>query len=319
MTHDGTDNSTLYDGRAQRQAERQPQPKGTAAVRFLQRLAPNRSWVLTAIVPDGVTSTRTFSSVEDARRFVANHNVAKNTYYSINPTKTALSRKATKQDIARVEYLHVDADPGPDETPEEFKARMRPRIVAYKPKPTFIIDSGNGIQMLWQLREAVEIINNDVIEDIEARNHALALAFHANPSTRNIDRIFRVPGTTNFPNRSKRELGRTECKAKLLAYNKVAYPLSDFPPYRQPPTATTTRTRTNTTTELPANLRTLLLADGSGGFPSRSELVFAFLTGAIRAGLPDSAIITACLDETYRSRGVYQHIAVLRPGFETRG
>jgi hypothetical protein len=315
MTHDRNDevysNVNLPEERARRlKAEHQTLPKGTAAVRFLQRLAPNRSWVLTAIVPDGVTLTSTFSNVEDARRFVANHNVAKNTYYSINPTKTALSRKASKQDIARVEYLHVDADPGPDETPEEFKARMRPRIVLYKPKPTFIIDSGNGIQMLWQLREAVEIINNDVIEDVEARNHALALAFDAKPLTRNIDRLFRLPGTTNFPNRSKRDLGRMECKAKLLKHNEVAYSLSEFPPYRQPPTATTaTQNRTGTRTELPAKLRTLLLAEGSGGYPSRSELVLAFLTGAIRAGLPDSAIIAACLDEAYRGKGIYQHIA----------
>jgi hypothetical protein len=61
-------NADVSDGPAQREAERQRQPKGTAAIRFLQRLAPNRPWVLTAIVPDGVTLTRTFSNGEDARR-----------------------------------------------------------------------------------------------------------------------------------------------------------------------------------------------------------------------------------------------------------
>ena len=307
--NDCRSNADVSDGSGQREAERQRQPKGTAAIRFLQRLAPNRPWVLTAIVPDGVTLTRTFSNGEDARRFVANHNVAKNTYYSINPTKTALSKKASKQDIAAVEYLHVDADPGPDETPNDFKARMRPLILAYKPTPTFIIDSGNGIQLLWRLKAAVEITGNEVIEDIEARNHALALAFHANPLTRNIDRLFRLPGTTNFPNRSKRDRGRTQCRAKLLRQNETAYPLSEFPPYRQPPTATTDQTRSGSPTELSANLRTLLLTEGSGGYLTRSELVLAFLTGAIRAGLPDSAIIAACLDEAYRGKGIYQHIA----------
>ena len=278
---------------------------------FLQRLAPNRPWVLTAIDPDnGTITTRTFTDGEEARRFIAKQNAAgNNLYYSINPTKTARSKKARKSDIARVEYLHVDADPGPNETSEEFKARMRPRIVAYKPKPTFIIDSGNGIQMLWRLREAVEITSNDVIKDIEARNHALALAFDANPSTRNIDRLFRLPGTINFPNRRKRELGRTECQAKLLKHNETAYPLSDFPPYRLPPTATTTQNRTSTTTGLPANLRTLLLVEGRGRYPTRSELVFAFLTGAIRAGLSDNVITAACLDDSYRGKGIYQHIA----------
>ena len=164
--------------------------------------------------------------------------------------------------------------------------------------------------MLWQLREAVEITGNDVIEDIEARNHALALAFDAKPLTRNIDRLFRLPGTTNFPNRSKRGLGRMECKAKLLKHNEAAYTLSEFPPYRRPATATTTsQAGTVTTTELPAQLLTLLLAEGSGGYPSRSELLFAFLTGAIRAGLSDNVITAACLDDSYRGKGIYRHIA----------
>jgi Protein of unknown function (DUF3987) len=302
-------NANRKDGPAQRDTERQTRPKGTAAVKFLQCLAQNRSWVLTAIVPDGATLTRTFDNVEKARRFIAEYNSAGyNLYYSINPTKTRLSKKARKLDIGRVEYLHVDADPSPDETPEQFKAKLLPQIAAYQPKPAFVVDSGNGLQLLWRLREAVEITSNDVIEDIEARNHALALAFHANPKTRNIDRLFRLPGTINFPTQSKRNLGRTQCKAKFLQHSDVAYPLSEFPPYRQP-TDTTRQTPPGTATDLPANLRTMLLVEGNGGYPSRSELLFAFLTSAIRAGLPDSAIITACLADNYRGRGVYQHIA----------
>jgi hypothetical protein len=162
---------------------------------------------------------------------------------------------------------------------------------------------------LWQLRQPVEITGTDVIEDVEARNHALALAFDAAPKTRNIDRLFGLPGTTDFPTRPKRELGRTRCRTKLLEHNKVAYSLTDFEPFGAPKPPTTNEQTRAGTTELPAKLRTLLLTKGSGGYPTRSELLFAFLTNAIRAGLPDSVIITACLDETYRGKGVYQHIA----------
>jgi hypothetical protein len=309
--NDELDNNIANSGRARaRGLERQIRPRGTAAVKFLQRLAPNRAWVLTAIVPDGAALTRTFDNAEKARGFIAQHNAAGCNLNSINPTKNALTKKARKDDIARVEYLHVDGDPSPDETPEQFKARLSPQIAAYQPKATFVVDSGNGIQLLWRLREPVAITGNDVVEDVEARNHALALAFHANPSTRNIDRLFRLPGTINYPTRSKRDVGRKECKAKLLEFNKVAYPLSDFRPYQAPIIATTTtQTKTATTTELPANLRTLLLSEGCGGYETRSELVFAFLAGAIRAGLPDSTIIAACLDHTCRGKGIYQHIA----------
>jgi Protein of unknown function (DUF3987) len=302
-------NSSRYDERPRPSAEPQTRPKGSAAVEFLQRLAPNRSWVLTAIIPDGGTLTRTFDNVEEARRFIAEQNTAgRNLYYSINPIKTALGSKAKKRDIARAEYFHVDADPGPDETPEGFKSRLRQRIAAYERKPTFVVDSGNGIQLLWRLRQPVEITSDEVIEDVETRNHALALVFHADPSTRNIDRLFRLAGTINFPNRKKRKLGRTRCRATLLEYNNIAYALSDFPPYRAPTTSKTKQTQIGTTT-VPAKLRTLLLTEGSGGYPTRSELVFAFLTGAIRADLPDSVIIEACLDESYRGKGVYQHIS----------
>jgi hypothetical protein len=48
--------------------------------------------------------------------------------------------------------------------------------------------------------------------------------------------------------------------------------------------------------ELPAHLRALLHVEGNGGYPSRSELVFAFLSAAIRAGVADATIVEACLD-----------------------
>jgi AAA domain len=60
--------------------------------------------------------------------------------------------------------------------------------------------------------------------------------------------------------------------------------------------------------ELPANLRTLLHVKGAGGYASRHELVFAFLTGAIRAGVADTVIIGAVLDERFVGNGIYEHI-----------
>src|SRR5262249_38113330 len=47
--------------------------------------------------------------------------------------------------------------------------------------------------------------------------------------TQNIDRILRLPGTTNLPNAAKHKAGRTECRAKLLWFNDVSYPLDAFP------------------------------------------------------------------------------------------
>jgi hypothetical protein len=211
-------------------------PKGTAATKFLEQLSPGGPWVLTAIPPDGgSTITQTFTDLEEAGQFIAegNDDNSHNIYYSVNPTKRPLSSKAKKADIASVAYLHVDADPDKGESPEAFKARIGQQLESFDPFPTFVIDSGNGLQLLWRLEQPVEVTGGDVIDDIEARNYALAEQFGASPATRNIDRILRVPGTINYPNEVKRRLGRKVCSAKLIMYDDIAYPLSAFPPHAE--------------------------------------------------------------------------------------
>lgn len=287
------------------------QPKGTYACKFLQQLAPTGPWVLTAIHPDDrkQITTSTFTSIEDARKFIAQHNSAgRGIYYSINPCKTALQLKAAKSDIARIRYLHVDADPADNEKPEDFKRRLLETVAALPQQPTFIVDSGNGLQLLFRLHEAVEITSDEVIADIEARNYALALALDASPSTRNIDRIFRLPKTTNYPNAKKRRIGRQVCETKLIRYADIEHSLETFPPHQVQAVQTQATNNGAGATELPARLRTLLMTDGAGGYETRSHLLFAFLTSAIRAGLTDAVIIEACLDPRYAGKGIYDHV-----------
>jgi hypothetical protein len=299
---------------------RRAPPLGYLACRyFLRQLAPAGPWVLTAIDPDDRTliTTSTFTRLKDAREFIEQHNAAgMGVYYSINPCKTAVQSKASKLDIARVEYLHVDADPGKDELPEVFKARMLAAIAAFPHCPTFVIDSGNGLQLLFRLSVAVEITDAAVIADIEARNHALAVAFGAAPVTRDISRVFRLPWTWNYPNEPKRKLGRQICKSHLVGYMaNNAYALEAFPPHVPSSESAAAHGAGGETSELPARVRTLLLHnDGGagakcGGYETRSHLMFAFLTDAIRARLADAAILDACVDAQYAGKGIFEHIA----------
>jgi hypothetical protein len=222
-----------------------------AAVEFLRRLRPAGPWVLTAIVPDGNTITQTFAADDESgvRAFIGEHDGKRNIYYSANPTRAPTESKASKANIAAVEYLIADLDPADGETAADAKARYLPQLEAFEPAPTAIIDSGNGIQCLWRLAKPVVLPDPVTVTDakgksklvlspdatalivpIEARAAALMLRLGSKAGTQNVDRILRLPGTTNLPNRKKLKDGRVPCPANLIRFNGVTCTLDAFPP-----------------------------------------------------------------------------------------
>jgi Family of unknown function (DUF5906) len=221
---------------------------GTAANDFLQRLRPGGPWVLVAIIPDGPTITITTSDETEAREFVREHNGKRNIYYSVNPTRRPMAKKPAKTDIAAVEFLLADLDPRANETPDDAKTRYLEALETHEPAPTAIVNSGNGIQLLWRLEEPIVLEEPGTIRDangttkkeyspetaaaiadIEARVEALMLSLGSNAGTQNIDRILRLPGTTNLPNRKKSKAGRVACPARLIHFNGATCTLDEFP------------------------------------------------------------------------------------------
>ena len=205
------------------------------AAEFLERLRPGGPWMLITIKetddPEPPIRAENFTDTDAAQEFITRSNVnGTNVYYSVNPTKHAMSRKAKKEHIAAAEWLHVDADPKDDETSEQFKTRMMPVIKEFKPTPTLVINSGNGFHLLWKLKTPFKIKSSDDIATIKSYNRALAIALKAPPSSGNIDRVLRAPGTINFPNTVKQRKGRKKCKTSWLYENNFAYSLEDFPP-----------------------------------------------------------------------------------------
>ena len=151
-----------------------------------------------------------------------------------------MSKKAAKTDIAAIEYALADLDPADGETPEAAKARYLAQLNdVFEPKPTAGVDSGNGIQGLWKLKERIVLgkpVNGKFspedqakIDDVEARIAAVMRRLGSKAGTQNIDRILRLPGTTNLPNAKKRKEGRVACQTKLLWFDDVSYPLDAFP------------------------------------------------------------------------------------------
>ena len=72
----------------------------SVSISFLKQLRSNGPWVLPAILPDGgaPTITKTVHAAREVEAFLHEYNGKRNIYYSTNPTKTELTKKASKAD-----------------------------------------------------------------------------------------------------------------------------------------------------------------------------------------------------------------------------
>jgi hypothetical protein len=140
--------------------------------------------------------------------------------------------------------LLADLDPNDNESSEDAKARYLTQLNGdFEPKPTAIVDSGNGIQCLLRLTDRIVLgepskANGKLafspedqakIKDAEDRTAAIMVRLGAKAGTQNIDRILRLPGTINLPNAKKAKAGRVPGPTKLISFNGGSYSLDAFP------------------------------------------------------------------------------------------
>ena len=166
---------------------------------------------LVAIVPDGPLTAKWFGADAGAAMEWALAQTGANVYFTINQTHSGVEIKPTKADILQVRFAHVDIDP-PETGPWDRDAAL---IALLAQNPSVVIDSGNGWQGLWRLTQ------DDA--DIEETNRGIAHALGADPRVHNKDRLFRVPGTTNYPNAAKRARGRTPQPTSLILAEPHAF------------------------------------------------------------------------------------------------
>jgi hypothetical protein len=293
--------------------------RGTnTALMFLKALRPEGPWVLTAIDPDTqAIETITVCTADDVDAFFRKYNGRRNLYYNVNPTRTPLNKKAKKTDIAAIEYALADLDPKDDETSETAKARYLAQLKgAFEPKPVAAVDPGNGIQCLWRLQDRIaldapikakdglKIAPEDQakIDDVEARVKAVTLRLGSKAGTQNIDRILRLPGTTNLPNATKRKQGRVAYPTKLLWFDDLAHPLSAFPKDETPKKQATGKKKTAGRRDEDELARAI-----SDGAPKgdRSEMVWFVVHEMLRRGYRPDAMVKTLLD---REAGISEHV-----------
>lgn len=193
---------------------------------------------LTAIGPDNETDseirTATFqtAAIEQALQWMARYQAKNwNVYFEVNETKPGCAVKPTKSDMIAAHFRHADIDPLDDRYPygeERTRLQAMATFLAEDPKftPTFVLDSGNGIQVLWATGR--EFLTPEVTARVEAENKAVLAATGAGSGTHNIDRLLRVPGTLNFPDKTKKAKGRGITVARLLHAGSKVYQPGDI-------------------------------------------------------------------------------------------
>lgn len=211
------------------------QPNTAATIDFLSHWEPDGPWVLTSIVPDGLVETKTFAKdAKIAGEWIAARQGKANLYFSVNRPRGASRRndrdqelKLEKGDVGWFKALHVDCDPRAGEPIVEERTRILAKMQSFEPKPSVVLDSGGGYQAFWLLREPQEI---DDPSKFEAYNKQLEILFGADHCF-NIDRVMRLPGTINVPNKKKKAKGRVPVQTAVVSADwSLRYALSDFTP-----------------------------------------------------------------------------------------
>lgn len=141
-----------------------------------------------------------------------------NLYYSVNGAapNAPLDSRLSKEHIGELWAVVVDIDPKPAEDgddPSENARRERERLKALarraafhdKLNPTHIIDTGRGIQFVFELAAPLSATPENV-ELIEGIGRTLQQRYGGD-SVWDVPRIMRLPGTINVMNAVKRKQG----------------------------------------------------------------------------------------------------------------
>jgi hypothetical protein len=214
---------------------------------------------------------------------------------------------------------------------EDAKKRFLAVLETFNPKPTMTMDTGNGIQCLWRKDERIVLHGKRVqvpdpehpgktkltfepedqakVDDAEARTGALIERLGGDITTRNIDRIFRLPGTTNLPNKKKLADKRVPCPTALLWFNGASYDLKAFPLPEPEQMGPGTPDDGGHHAEANDNEEKLerIIRDGpdAGEFTSRSHAVWYVINELLRRNCPERAILSTILS---KSNNISAHV-----------
>lgn len=187
-----------------------------ATIEFLGHMFTDQRVHLVSISPKGYLNSSTFQSPNDDALYswLEERQGEDNIYFHVNQLSSATqNKKATKVDVSRALFIHVDID----HMAGEQRLRDFPLL------PTVIIFSGGGFHGYWKLK-----VPQDDLARVESINMALARDVGGD-NCHNIDRIMRLPGTINISNNKKAAVGRKPALTYVVESDWLrVYSLDDF-------------------------------------------------------------------------------------------
>ena len=182
---------------------------------FLDRWAePDQGrHLLLSILPDTFhPQGKTFDWPSDratALRWIEECNRNSGLYWTVNACQRDLMKKARKENVELLRAVWADCDPLDDPKlgdrcrPWAAERRRLHELAAELEQltcpPSIIIDSGNGIQVIWRLADPIEA-SDEYVAAIERLGRRIECALGGLENTSNVDRVLRIPGTVNWPN-----------------------------------------------------------------------------------------------------------------------
>ncbi len=285
---------------------------------FLSLFHPNGPYHLTAISPDKNLKVLCTENLEEVAEWVERHNTHENIYFSVNLPMHPLTKKALREDIDAVSWLHVDVDARAGEPLEEEFRRIRKLLTEECPvvKPTFVVFSGGGYQAFWKLDEPIPIKGDLAAAEEAARYNKQLEIVLGGDGCHNIDRIMRLPGTLNIPDEKKKARGRVPAMAEVYEYNAEAvYDISQFTPAsndKVPVVDVGSHTGRVDIEKLEIDNRLKVIAvqgcdpdNPKAKDTSRSAWVYDFLCNGMRQGLDDKTLFAIITDPDY---GISAHV-----------
>jgi len=184
--------------------------------------------------------------------------------------------RGTKADVAMLPALWVDIDRQED---------IRDVLARCPLPPTWVVRSGGGHHVYWQLRTPLVISGPEEIAWAESVMYGLAQAMRADPAARDVARVMGLPWTWNRGRGKK--IYNPPVLREVLQYDRDArYSVGDFDRFRGKIPAGPEDLRVSD--RIKALIRTGWYPDC--GYASRSEVDAAVVTAMLAAGYTEEQI-----------------------------